>query len=79
MLSRLLVAALSSPAGKELISLLLFVMFSCVFVTFPCVIRGQVWYLIASILIFTAFLTLEKGFALKIYIKTHRILNVYLF
>ena len=26
-----------------------FVMFSCVFATFPCVILGQVWYLIVSI------------------------------
>ena len=28
---------------------LLYVMFSCVFVTFPCCVLGQVWYLIASI------------------------------
>ena len=28
---------------------LLYVMFSCVFVTFPCGILGQVWYLIVSI------------------------------
>ena len=28
---------------------LLFVMFSCVFVTFPCGVHGQVWYLIVSI------------------------------
>ena len=27
---------------------LLYVMFSCVFVTFPCGILGQVWYLIIS-------------------------------
>ena len=32
-------------AGKGL----LFVMFDCDFVTFPCGILGQVWYLIASI------------------------------
>ena len=49
MLSRLLIAALWSPAGKGLTSWLLFVMFYCVFVTFPCGILGQVWYLIASI------------------------------
>ena len=28
---------------------LLYVMFSCVFVTFPCGFLGQVWYLIVSI------------------------------
>ena len=33
-------------------------MFSCVFVTFPYGALGQVWYLIASILIFAFFLTL---------------------
>ena len=49
MLSRLLFAALWSPAGKGLTSWLLFVMFNCVFVTFPCGILGQVWYLILSI------------------------------
>ena len=38
-----------SPAGKGLPSWLLFVMFICVFVTFPCGILGQVWYLIVSI------------------------------
>ena len=49
MLSRLLIAALWSPAGKRLTSWLLFVMFTCIFVTFPCGILGQVWYLIVSI------------------------------
>ena len=49
MLSRLFIAALWSPAGKVLTSWLLFVMFKCVFVTFPCGILGQVWYLIVSI------------------------------
>ena len=38
MLSRLLIAALWSPAGKELTSWLLFMMFNCVFVTFPRII-----------------------------------------
>ena len=38
MLSRLFIAALWSPAGKGLTSLLLFVMFNCVFLTFP------LWY-----------------------------------
>ena len=49
MLSHLLIAALWSPAGKGLTCRLLFVMFNCVFVTFPCGILGQVWYLIVSI------------------------------
>ena len=35
-------------AGKGLTSRLLFVMFNCVFVTFPCGILGQVGYLIIS-------------------------------
>ena len=48
MLSRLFIAAVWSPAGKGLTSWLLFVMFNCVFVTFPCGILGQVWYLIVS-------------------------------
>ena len=48
MLSRLSIAALWSPAGKGLTSLLLFVMFNCVFVTFPCGFLGQVWYLMVS-------------------------------
>ena len=37
MLSRLFIAALRSPAGKELTSWLSFVMFNCVFDTLPCV------------------------------------------
>ena len=49
MVSRLFMAALWSPAGKGLTSWFLFVMFSCVFVTFPCGITGQVRYLIVSI------------------------------
>ena len=49
MLSRRFIAALWSPAGQGLASWLLFVMFNCVFVTFPCGIHGQVWYLIVSI------------------------------
>ena len=47
--SRLFIAALWSPAGKEQISCLLFVMFDCVVVTFPCGILGQVWYFIVLI------------------------------
>ena len=49
MLQRLFITALWSPAGKCLTSWLLFVMFNCVFVTFPCGILGQVWYLIVLI------------------------------
>ena len=49
MLSRLSIAALWSPAGKALTSWLFFVMLNCVFVTFPCGILGQVWYLIVPI------------------------------
>ena len=47
--SRLFIAALWSPAGKELTSWLLFVMFNCIFVAFQCSILGQVWYLIEKI------------------------------
>ena len=61
-LSRLFIAALWSPAGKGLTSWLLFVMFNCDFVTFPCCILDQVWYLIVSIpgltLIYDKFLLL---------------------
>ena len=49
MLSHLFIAALWPPAGKGLASSLSFVMFNCVFVTFPCGILGQVWYLIVLI------------------------------
>ena len=49
MLLRLFIAALWSPAGKGLTSCVSFVMFNCVFVTFPCGILGQVWNLILSI------------------------------
>ena len=49
MLSCLFIAVLWSPAGKGLTSRLLFVMFNCVFVTFPCGTLRQVWYLIVPI------------------------------
>ena len=49
MLSRLFMAAFWSLAGEELTSWLLFVMFNCDFVTFPCGILGLVWYFIISI------------------------------
>ena len=42
-------SVLWAPAVKGLASWLSFVMFNCVFVTFPCGILGQVWYLIVSI------------------------------
>ena len=48
--SRLFIAAFWSPAGKGLTSWLLFVMFDCVFLTFPCGILCHGWYLIVSIL-----------------------------
>ena len=47
--SRLFIADLWSPAGKGRSSMLMFVMFNCDFVTFPCGILGQVWYLIVLI------------------------------
>ena len=50
MLSCLFIAALWSPAGKGLTSWLLFVMYNCVCVTFPCCILSQLWYLIVSFL-----------------------------
>ena len=49
MLSRLFIATLWSPAGKMLTSWLLFAMFNCTFVTFPCGILGQVCYLVVLI------------------------------
>ena len=41
MLSRLFITAVWSSAWKRLT-------FNCVFVTFPCGILGQMWYLIVS-------------------------------
>ena len=49
MLSRLFIAALWSPAENGLTSWLSVVVLNGVFVTFPCGILGQVWYLIVSI------------------------------
>ena len=45
MLSGLFIAALWSPVGKELAS----VVFSCIFVTYPYGVPGLVLYLIVSI------------------------------
>ena len=47
--TRLFIDILWSPAEKGLTSWFSFVMSNCVFVTFPCGILGQVWYLIVSI------------------------------
>ena len=47
--ARLFIADLWSPAGKGLISWLVFVMSNCDFFTFPNGILGQVWYLIVLI------------------------------
>ena len=44
----LFIAALWSPAGKGLTSWLLLAMFIVFFVSFPCGILGQVWYMIVS-------------------------------
>ena len=49
MLSRVLIAALRSPAGKVLTSWLSFVVLNCVVVTFLFGILGRVWYLKLSI------------------------------
>ena len=57
-LSRLFIAALWSPDWKWLTSWLLFVIFNCAFVTFPCCILGQVWYLIVWITDLCRLLTL---------------------
>ena len=58
--SRLFSVALLSPAGNGLTSWHLFVMFSCVYVTFSCGILGQVWYLIVSIPDLAVFLTFVR-------------------
>ena len=49
MLSRLLISALWSSAGKGLTSCLSFLVLNCVFVTFLFGILGQVWYLVVLI------------------------------
>ena len=49
MLSCLLIAALWSPAGKGVAFGSLVCDDSLCFVTFPCGVLGQVWYLIVSI------------------------------
>ena len=69
MLSRLFIAAFWSPAGKGLFSWLSFVMFNCVFVTFPCGIPCQVWYLIVSIPDLCTFLTLHSDYSAHLGLK----------
>ena len=61
MLSCLFIAALLSPAGKRDDLLALVGDVYCIFVTFPCGILRQVWYLIVlfCFLIFAVFLTLN--------------------
>ena len=50
MFSCLFIAALWSPVGKGLASsALLYAMIYCGFVTFPCGVLGQMWYLIVLI------------------------------
>ena len=71
MLSRLFITALWSPAGKGLNSWLLFVIFNCNFVTFPCGILGQVWYLWYRVQIFVAFLTFINPITIKYTILFH--------
>ena len=56
---RLFIATLWSTAGKGLASWRSFVMFYFVFATFPCGIRGQVWYLVVSIPDVATFLILK--------------------
>ena len=48
-LLRRFIAASSLPAGKGLTSWLSSVMLNCVYITFPCDILSQVWYLIVSV------------------------------
>ena len=58
--SRLFIAVAWSPAGKRLTSWLLFVMFNCVSVTFPCGILSQVWFLIVSSSFLLRYILLAK-------------------
>ena len=53
------------PAGKGLTTWLSFVMLNCVFVTSPCGILGQVWYLIYRFLIFAPLLHCTEQYALS--------------
>ena len=63
MLSCLFIAAMWSPAGKGLAFWLLFVMFNCVFVTYPYGILGQLWYLIVSFpdICLLTYLNIQQG------------------
>ena len=79
MLSRLSTSAMWSPDGKGLTSWFLFVMFNCVFVTFPCGILGQVWYLIVSIPDLCSFyffvVTFQLWFRISNYIMIDSVYN----
>ena len=72
-------AALWSPAGKGAYLLtFLYVMFSCLFVTFSCGILGQVWYLIVSIPHLCALLTFSiKCICTLVYHLLKRIISSY--
>ena len=71
MFSGLFVAALWSPAGKGAYLLaLLCVMFSCMFVTFPCGVLGQVSYLIVSLPDFCLLTYFEQS-AIKLCVYTN--------
>ena len=73
MLSCLFNAALWSSAGKELTSWLLCVIFYCIFVTFPCGVLGQVWYLIVSIpdLCLLTYFNIYNGVGFALLILSH--------
>ena len=58
-LSCLFLVALMTPVGKGDVLALLYVMFSCVFVTFPYAVLSQVWCVIVLFLIFGFFLALS--------------------
>ena len=61
------------PMGKGWpLCSLLSMMFSCVFVTFPCGVLGQVWYLIVSI----SYLCLFSYFYNKAFRLLHNIDNI---
>ena len=59
MLLRPFIVAFWSPAGKGLTSWLSFVMFNCVFVSFPCGILVRCGTCLYRFLIFGNFLTLS--------------------
>ena len=58
--------------GRALLLALLYVMFSCVFVTFPYDVLGQAWYLIVSIHDLCLLLYLDIFALNSIVVKTHK-------